>query len=51
MRQDQFKKLEQLFWEEARKNQVLPLDTTTFTRSLLPRPNLTAGRSVFTYSG
>ena len=27
------------------------MDTTTFTRSLLPRPNLTAGRSVFTYSG
>jgi len=30
---------------------VLPLDTTTFTRSLLPRPDLTAGRTVFTYSG
>jgi arylsulfatase len=43
--------LEKLFWEEAERNQVLPLDTTTFTRSLLPRPNLTAGRSVFTYSG
>jgi hypothetical protein len=27
------------------------MDTTTFTRSLLPRPNLTAGRTVFTYSG
>jgi arylsulfatase len=43
--------LEKLFWEEAERNQVLPLDTTTFTRSLLPRPNLTAGRTVFTYAG
>ena len=43
--------MEKLFWEEANRNQVLPLDTTTFTRSLLPRPNLTAGRTVFTYSG
>jgi arylsulfatase len=48
---DKVKELEKLFWEEAEANQVLPLDTTTFTRSLLPRPNLTAGRTVFTYSG
>jgi arylsulfatase len=48
---DKVKELEALFWEEAERNQVLPLDTTTFTRSLLPRPNLTAGRTVFTYSG
>ena len=45
------KELEALFWKEAERNQVLPMDSTTFTRSLLPRPNLTAGRSVFTYSG
>jgi arylsulfatase len=43
--------LEKLFWKEAKRNQVLPLDTTTFTRAILPRPNLAAGRSVFTYSG
>lgn len=48
---EKVKELEALFMEEAEKNQVLPLDTTTFTRSLLPRPNLTAGRTVFTYSG
>jgi arylsulfatase len=48
---DKVKELEKLFWEEAERNQVLPMDTTTFTRSLLPRPNLTAGRTVFTYSG
>ena len=48
---EKVKELEALFWKEAERNQVLPMDTTTFTRSLLPRPNLTAGRSVFTYSG
>ena len=48
---EKVKELEKLFWEEAERNQVLPLDSTTFTRSLLPRPNLTAGRTVFTYSG
>jgi arylsulfatase A-like enzyme len=48
---EKVKEMEKLFWEEADRNQVLPMDTSTFTRSLLPRPNLTAGRSVFTYSG
>ena len=48
---DKVEELDKLFWEEAKRNQVLPMDTTTFTRSLLPRPNLTAGRSVFSYSG
>jgi arylsulfatase len=48
---DKVKKLEALFWKEAERNQVLPMDSTTFTRSLVPRPNLTAGRTVFTYSG
>jgi arylsulfatase len=48
---EKVKELEELFWKEAERNQVLPLDSTTFTRSLIPRPNLTAGRTVFTYSG
>ena len=48
---DKVKELEALFWKEAERNQVLPMDSTTFTRSLLPRPNLTAGRTVFNYSG
>lgn len=48
---EKVKELEKLFWEEAEKNQVLPLDSTTFTRAILPRPNLSAGRTVFTYSG
>ncbi len=48
---EKVKEMEKLFYAEAEKNQVMPMDTTTFTRSILPRPNLTAGRSVFTYSG
>jgi arylsulfatase len=48
---EKVKELEALFYKEAERNQVLPMDTTTFTRSLLPRPNLTAGRTEFTYSG
>ena len=48
---EKVKELEKLFWEEAERNQVLPMDSTTFTRSLLPRPNLAAGRTVFTYAG
>ena len=48
---EKVKELEALFWKEAERNQVLPMDSTTFTRSLLPRPNLTAGRTEFTYSG
>ena len=45
------KEMEALFWTEAQKYQVLPLDASKFTRLVAPRPNLTAGRSVFTYSG
>ena len=48
---EKIKELDKLFWQEAERCQVLPLDTTTFTRSILPRPNLTAGRNIFTYSG
>jgi arylsulfatase A-like enzyme len=45
------KQMETLFWTEAQKYQVLPLDASKFTRLVAPRPNLAAGRSVFTYSG
>jgi arylsulfatase len=48
---EKVEELEKLFWTEAEKNQVLPMDSTTFTRSILPRPNLSAGRTVFTYTG
>jgi arylsulfatase len=45
------KELEALFWVEAKKYQVEPLDATVATRLVTPRPSLTAGRNVFTYSG
>jgi hypothetical protein len=43
------KELQDLFWVEAAKYQVLPLDNSTMARMVTPRPSLTAGRSVFTY--
>ncbi len=48
---EKVKEMEALFWKEAERNQVLPLDATTFTRIVQPRPSLAAGRTVFTYSG
>ena len=45
------KELEGLFWTEAQKYQVLPLDATVATRVVAPRPNLSAGRTAFTWSG
>ncbi|HSA81957.1 MAG TPA: arylsulfatase [Geminicoccaceae bacterium] len=48
---DKLRELQQLFWVEAAKHQVLPLDASVATRLVAPRPNLTAGRTEFTYSG
>ena len=45
------KELENLFWVEAKKYQVEPLDATVATRIVTPRPSVTAGRSVFTWPG
>jgi arylsulfatase len=45
------KELEPLFWTEAQKYQVLPLDATVATRLVEPRPSLAAGRTEFTWSG
>ena len=36
---------------EFKKYQVFPLDAAAATRLVSPRPNLSAGRTVFTYSG
>lgn len=47
---DKLKALQELFWIEAAKNQVLPLDSSVLQRLVTPRPNLTAGRTEFTYS-
>jgi hypothetical protein len=43
--------MENIFWAEAKKYNVLPLDATFATRLITPRPSITAGRNVFTYSG
>jgi len=45
------KEMQDLFYSEAKKYDVLPLDNTTLTRWNTPRPSLTAGRTFFTYSG
>jgi len=48
---DKVKEMQSLFYEEANKYHVLPLDNSTLARWNTPRPSLTAGRTVFTYSG
>lgn len=48
---DKLKKMEDLFYSEAKKYNVLPLDNSTLARWNAPRPDLTAGRTEFTYSG
>ena len=45
------KEMKELFWQEAAKYQVLPLDASVATRLVAPRPNITAGRTEFTYTG
>jgi arylsulfatase len=48
---DKLKQMQDLFYAEAAKHDVLPLDNTSLTRWNAPKPNLTGGRKVFTYSG
>jgi arylsulfatase A-like enzyme len=48
---EKLKELETLFWAEAKKYQVEPLDASVATRVITPKPSLTAGRTVFTYFG
>jgi arylsulfatase len=43
--------MDNLFWAEAAKYQVEPLDATVATRIVSPRPSLSAGRTEFTWSG
>ena len=42
--------LQDLFWVEASKYQVLPLDASALTRFIAPRPSIVAGRDTFTYT-
>jgi arylsulfatase len=48
---DKLKEMQKVFYAEARKYNVFPLDNSTLARFLTPRPSATAGRTVFTYSG
>ena len=47
---DKVKAMAEVFLQEAKKYNVLPLDTSVATRIAQPRPNITAGRSEFVYS-
>jgi arylsulfatase len=44
------KELQELFLVEAAQHQVFPLDNRLSARLLSPRPSLTAGRDLFTYT-
>lgn len=48
---DKLKELQDLFYSEAAKYDVLPLDNSTLARWNTPRPSLTGGRTEFTYTG
>jgi arylsulfatase A-like enzyme len=48
---DKLKELQKVFYEQAAKYNVLPLDNSTLARFLTQRPSTTAGRKVFEYSG
>ena len=48
---DKLQQMQALFYAEAARHDVLPLDNSSLTRWNTPRPNLTGGRKVFTYTG
>jgi arylsulfatase len=48
---DKLRELQELFFVEATKYNVFPLDNSVLPRIIAPRPSATAGRTVFTYSG
>lgn len=48
---DKVKQMRDLFYAEAKKYNVLPLDDPTLVRWNTSRPSRTAGRAVFAYSG
>jgi len=48
---EKLKEMQGIFYAEAKKYNVLPLDNSTLARFLTPRPSATAGRTSFTYSG
>jgi len=48
---DKVKQMQALFYSEAAKYNVLPLDNSTLSRWNTERPSLKVGRTVFSYSG
>jgi hypothetical protein len=48
---DKLKEMQDLFYVEAKKHDVLPLDNSSLARFLTPRPSPMAGRNSFTYTG
>jgi arylsulfatase len=48
---DKLKQMQDVFYAEAKKYDVLPLDNSTLKRFMTQRPSATAGRTTFTYSG
>ncbi len=48
---DKLKQMQDAFYAEAKKYNVLPLDNSTLARFLTPRPSSTAGRKIFEYTG
>jgi arylsulfatase len=47
---DKVKEMKKLFIAEAKKYQVFPMDASVAARIVAPRPNITAGRTEFTYA-
>ncbi len=48
---DKLKQMQNVFYAEAKKYDVLPLDNSSLSRWNAPKPNLTGNRKVFTYTG
>jgi arylsulfatase A-like enzyme len=48
---EKLEQMKSIFYLEAKKYDVLPLDNSSLTRWVAPKPNLTEGRTVFTYTG
>ncbi|MCK1280687.1 arylsulfatase [Bradyrhizobium sp. 61] len=47
---DKIKEMKAQFLAEAKKYQVFPMDASVAARIVAPRPNITAGRTEFTYT-
>ncbi len=48
---DKVRQMHALMFQQFKKYQVFPLDASVAPRLVTPRPNLTTGRHLFTYSG